>query len=104
DWETLLKAHKAKADGGDKKSEEDAKASAPPKAEASQAQPEEAKQAGDGADSDGRVKASPLARSMAKEKGYDISKIPGTGDFGRVIKRDVENYKPSAAPAGEAKD
>lgn len=104
DWETLLKAHKAKADDGDKKSGEDAKASAPPKAEASQAQPAAAKQASDGADSDGRVKASPLARSMAKEKGYDISKIPGTGDFGRVIKRDVENYKPSAAPTGDAKD
>ncbi len=104
DWETLLKAHKAKADGGDKKSGDDAKASAPPKAEASQAQPEAAKPASDGTDSDGRVKASPLARSMAKEKGYDISKITGTGDFGRVIKRDVENYKPSAAPAGEAKD
>ncbi|GHN01723.1 hypothetical protein WSM22_32120 [Cytophagales bacterium WSM2-2] len=35
---------------------------------------------------------------MAKDLGYDISKIQGTGDSGRVTKHDVENYKPSAAP------
>lgn len=47
----------------------------------------------------GRVKASPLAKKMAKDLGYDITKIQGTGEFGRVTRRDVENYKPSAAPA-----
>ncbi|MFB6455251.1 pyruvate dehydrogenase complex dihydrolipoamide acetyltransferase [Chitinophaga sp. Hz27] len=48
---------------------------------------------------DGRVKASPLAKKVAAEKGIDISQIPGSGDGGRVIKADVDNYKPSAAPA-----
>ncbi|MEN7546955.1 pyruvate dehydrogenase complex dihydrolipoamide acetyltransferase [Rapidithrix thailandica] len=42
----------------------------------------------------GRVFASPLAKKIAEEKGYDIAKIPGTGDNGRVVKRDVENYVP----------
>ncbi len=52
------------------------------------------------ASSDSRVKASPLARSMAKEAGIDISTISGSGDNGRVVKRDVEAQMsaPAAAP------
>jgi pyruvate dehydrogenase E2 component (dihydrolipoamide acetyltransferase) len=49
--------------------------------------------------SNGRMKASPLAKKMAKDLGYDISKIQGTGENGRVTRRDVESYKPSTAPA-----
>ncbi len=45
---------------------------------------------------DGKIKASPLAKKLAKDMGYDLSKINGTGDFGRIIKRDVESYTPSA--------
>ncbi len=45
---------------------------------------------------DGRVKASPLAKAIAKEKGIDISKVNGSGDHGRVTKSDIENYKPQA--------
>jgi len=44
---------------------------------------------------DGKIKASPLARKLAKDMGYDLSKINGSGDFGRIIKRDVEAYTPS---------
>lgn len=43
---------------------------------------------------DKRIKVSPLARSMASDKGIDLSTIKGTGDGGRIIKRDIENYKP----------
>lgn len=43
---------------------------------------------------DGRVKASPLARSMAEEKGIDLTDVKGSGPEGRVIKRDIEDYKP----------
>ena len=46
---------------------------------------------------DGRVKASPLAKALAKEKGIDISKVTGSGDHGRVTKSDIENYKPTAS-------
>jgi len=43
-----------------------------------------------------RIFASPLAKSLAKEKGFDLSQIPGSGDNGRITKKDVENFKPSA--------
>ena len=46
--------------------------------------------------SDSRVKASPLAKALAKDKGIDISKVNGTGDNGRVTKSDIENYKPAS--------
>lgn len=43
-----------------------------------------------------RIKASPLAKALAKDKGVDLSKVNGSGDNGRVTKSDIENYKPSA--------
>jgi pyruvate dehydrogenase E2 component (dihydrolipoamide acetyltransferase) len=45
--------------------------------------------------SNGRVKASPLAKKLAAEKGIDISKVNGSGDNGRVTKKDVDSYKPA---------
>jgi len=48
---------------------------------------------------DGRVKASPLARKLAEEKGIDISRIAGSGDGGRIVKRDVDSFVPGAAAA-----
>ncbi|MDG4951111.1 pyruvate dehydrogenase complex dihydrolipoamide acetyltransferase [Weeksellaceae bacterium KMM 9724] len=44
----------------------------------------------------GRLFISPLAKKLAEDKGYDISQIKGTGDQGRIIKRDVENFQPQA--------
>ncbi|MBU3662727.1 MAG: pyruvate dehydrogenase complex dihydrolipoamide acetyltransferase [Bacteroidetes bacterium] len=46
---------------------------------------------------DSRLKASPLAKSLAKEKGIDISLVPGSGDNGRIVKRDVENFTPATS-------
>jgi pyruvate dehydrogenase E2 component (dihydrolipoamide acetyltransferase) len=43
----------------------------------------------------GRVKASPLAKKLAADKGIDISKVNGSGDGGRVTKKDVDSYKPT---------
>jgi pyruvate dehydrogenase E2 component (dihydrolipoamide acetyltransferase) len=43
----------------------------------------------------GRIKASPLAKKLAAEKGIDISKVHGTGDGGRITKEDIESYKES---------
>lgn len=51
---------------------------------------------------DGRVKASPLAKSMAKEKGIDITQVHGSGDGGRIIKKDVENFTPAASGSNMA--
>ena len=42
---------------------------------------------------DGRTKASPLAKKLALDKGINIQSVKGSGDFGRIVKRDVENYK-----------
>lgn len=47
-------------------------------------------------DGDERVKASPLAKKLAEEKGVDIQAVKGTGDNGRIIKRDVDSYTPAA--------
>jgi pyruvate dehydrogenase E2 component (dihydrolipoamide acetyltransferase) len=45
----------------------------------------------------GRVKASPLAKKLAAEKGIDIKKVSGSGDGGRIVKSDIDNFKPAAA-------
>jgi len=47
----------------------------------------------------GRVKASPLARRLAREAGIDLREIPGTGPGGRVVKRDVDRYLQARTPA-----
>ncbi len=57
---------------------------------------------------DGRVKASPLARRMARERGLDLSGLAGSGPGGRIVKADIERAAaapappaaPAAAPAG----
>jgi pyruvate dehydrogenase E2 component (dihydrolipoamide acetyltransferase) len=96
DWQTLLKAHQAKGSVGSQPSA--AKPTAAPVAAAATSAVKE-----DHA-SNGRIKASPLAKKMAKDKGYDIAQIKGTGENGRVTKTDVENFKPgaSSAKAGQA--
>jgi pyruvate dehydrogenase E2 component (dihydrolipoamide acetyltransferase) len=45
----------------------------------------------------GRVFASPLAKSMAEDKGINLETVTGSGDNGRIIKKDIENYAPTAA-------
>ena len=46
----------------------------------------------------GKVKASPLAARLAAERGIDLGRVQGTGDGGRIVKRDIEAYVPTAAP------
>src|SRR4029078_2952004 len=48
---------------------------------------------------EGRILASPLAKKLAAEKGIDLKYVKGSGDNGRITKGDIDNYKPSAAPA-----
>jgi pyruvate dehydrogenase E2 component (dihydrolipoamide acetyltransferase) len=47
---------------------------------------------------DGRIKASPLARRIARERGIDLASVAGTGPEGRVVAEDVERTAASAAP------
>ncbi|GAB3527316.1 pyruvate dehydrogenase complex dihydrolipoamide acetyltransferase [Pontibacter brevis] len=60
--------------------------------------------ASSGSSDNGRIKASPLAKKVAQEKGYNISQIKGTGEGGRIVLRDIENFTPSAAPQQKATD
>jgi pyruvate dehydrogenase E2 component (dihydrolipoamide acetyltransferase) len=76
------------ADAAASEAEEEAEAGAAP------TQPQRA------AETDGRVKASPIAKRIAKEKGVDLSALSGSGPGGRIIKADVE--KAEAAPAAPA--
>ncbi len=50
--------------------------------------------------SNGRVFASPLAKKIAEEKGIDIAAVAGTGEAGRIVKRDVDHYVPYTPAAG----
>ncbi len=89
DWQTLLKAHQLKG-------------SAPAKASAPVVEPTSAAVSTSFSNestsaANGRLKASPLAKKMAKDLGFDINKIQGSGEGGRITKLDVETFKPSAA-------
>jgi pyruvate dehydrogenase E2 component (dihydrolipoamide acetyltransferase) len=46
----------------------------------------------------GRVKASPLARKVAQDKGVDLTQVAGSGPGGRIVRADVEGFTPAAAP------
>ncbi|MEJ7767358.1 MAG: pyruvate dehydrogenase complex dihydrolipoamide acetyltransferase [Chitinophagaceae bacterium] len=52
---------------------------------------------------DGRIKASPLAKKIAAEKGIDIAQVPGSGDSGRIVKKDVDGFVPPVKETGQAK-
>lgn len=82
------------ADDGKKEAGEDEKAAAEP----TQKQTEETEAAEDG----DRIKASPLARVVAKDKGIDLSKVKGSGPRGRIVKADVVQAAASGTAASTA--
>jgi pyruvate dehydrogenase E2 component (dihydrolipoamide acetyltransferase) len=53
------------------------------------------------ATSNGRLKASPLAKKLAKEKGIDIKAVHGSGDGGRIVKADIDNYSPQSTVSNQ---
>jgi pyruvate dehydrogenase E2 component (dihydrolipoamide acetyltransferase) len=69
--------------------EEPEEAEAEEEPEAEEDEPEEQPKKADSGDN-GRVKASPIARRMAEERGLDLSSIEGTGPGGRIVKADIE--------------
>ncbi|RNC83451.1 MAG: pyruvate dehydrogenase complex dihydrolipoamide acetyltransferase [Winogradskyella sp.] len=52
--------------------------------------------------SNGRIFVSPLAKKMAEEKGINLNQVSGSGENGRIIKRDIENFTPAAAATSSA--
>lgn len=49
-----------------------------------------------------RIFASPLAKKIAKDKGIKLSQVKGSGENGRIVKKDIENYVPSSQPSEKA--
>lgn len=97
DFETLLKAQKSNSS---ESAPEPKKEDAPEKESAPEPEKKSAPAAAPVArTSDGeRIKASPLAKKMAEEKGLDIRQVSGSGEGGRIVKKDIENFVPAAAP------
>ncbi|MGR3809270.1 2-oxo acid dehydrogenase subunit E2 [Jiulongibacter sp. NS-SX5] len=98
DFETLLKAE-AQADAAPAEEPKKEEAPAAPKAEAPKQETKAAAAPAPKTTTDGRILASPLAKRLAEEKGIDIATVSGTGEGGRIIKADIDNYTPPAAPA-----
>src|SRR5215210_1416979 len=80
----------------DDEREEGAEASAQP------TMSEQVTQIREPAESDGRVKASPLARRIARERGIELAQVRGTGPEGRIVAEDVERAEVAPAAAAEA--
>jgi pyruvate dehydrogenase E2 component (dihydrolipoamide acetyltransferase) len=97
DWKTLLEAQSAMGGGSPGPFKEH---TAPQEKATAPAVP----QAQSSSSGNGRMKISPLARKLAKEKGYDLSSIRGTGDQGRIVRRDIENFRGAAATPSSAKE
>lgn len=57
------------------------------------------KKSSDSTKDGGRIFVSPLAKKMAEDKGIDLSDVKGSGGNGRIVKKDIEDYKPSDKPA-----
>lgn len=71
------------------------------------AKPSEAASTATATSDGGRIFASPLAKKMAEDRGIDLSDVKGSGENNRIVKKDIENYKPSektteAKPAAAA--
>lgn len=76
-----------------------------PAKEAASTAPAEAEKESSSSSSDSRVKASPLARKLAEEKGINLNEVKGSAEGGRIVKKDVEGFTPSTkevAAAAEA--
>jgi pyruvate dehydrogenase E2 component (dihydrolipoamide acetyltransferase) len=52
---------------------------------------------------DSRIKASPLAKKLAEDKGISLNDVKGSAEGGRIVKKDIEEYKPSEKPAEQPK-
>ncbi|HEY0433331.1 MAG TPA: pyruvate dehydrogenase complex dihydrolipoamide acetyltransferase [Chitinophagaceae bacterium] len=74
---------------------------ASPAQEQETAAPESSHAETEAASQNGRIKASPLAKKLAAEKGIDLRNIHGSGDGGRIIKEDIDSYKPQSTPKTE---
>jgi len=88
-----------KVGGSEPKAEpkkEEKKAEAPKAVETKKEAPKSAPVVSSSNSDAGRLFVSPLAKKMAEEKGINLSQVSGSGENGRIIKRDIENFNPAA--------
>ena len=93
DWKAALEAADGESDSGsgsDAPAEATSEASQPETAESTESAAASSASASTGSSDGERIKASPLAKSMAKEAGINLSEVKGSGDQGRIVKRDIE--------------
>lgn len=96
DYKKLIEAFKQEDEKDEEASDEKQSTESAPKEETKSASTEKPKSKTQSS-TDGRIKISPLARKMADEKGIDPSEVEGSGDGGRIVKRDIEDFKPKAS-------
>lgn len=105
DWKAALAAASEEENESSAKPEPAAETSTPEAPEAESPKAEAPVPEANSNSDDKRVKASPLARSIAKDAGVDINRISGSGDQGRIVRRDVESFvkEASSSPASAPK-
>ncbi len=102
DFETLLKANAAGGSAPAPAAEAPKAAEAAPAAAAAAPAKKEEAPAVTHSNAGERILASPLAKKLAEEKGINLGTVAGSGEGGRIIKSDIDNYVPKAAPATPA--
>ena len=102
DWKAAIEADE-KSNGSDGNAQEESAPAETPASTATSSHEEtsvDIVETPNAAKSDSRIKASPLAKSMAAEAGINLAQVQGSGDNGRIIKRDIEAFlSKSSAPA-----
>lgn len=114
DWKKAIEEAEAEqSSNGEKEADEEPKedkkeeSSSQDTASEKSGEPATSPASSSGSGDDKRIKASPLAKSMAQDAGIDLSSIDGSGDGGRIVKRDIEaaieqqDAAPAAAPTPE---
>ena len=81
----------------------EAKKEAPKSAPVAASKPKTSAPAPTPVTANGRVYVSPLAKKLAEDKGINLTKVQGSGENGRIVKRDIENYEPAASAASAGK-
>ncbi len=98
DWKSVLEEAQKSQRNGQSKDAEKSSSEGETKPSEMAKQPEPTAEPGTAQD-DQRIKVSPLARSMAKEAGIDLATLSGSGDQGRIVKKDIEAALEKGAPA-----
>jgi pyruvate dehydrogenase E2 component (dihydrolipoamide acetyltransferase) len=92
DYKTLLSGNGSQTEQSNKTNSQETQQNPPTN---SVQEPKTESTNSNGSHSDERVKISPLAKQIAKDLGYNLDQIKGSGDGGRIVKADVENFKPA---------